>query len=142
MEYKEDWLKHNFDEESNNNDNAIRSEFVRNIGIDEELFDEEQLEYLSDFLKDYRLEICKHLAAFICKSDTNGKSKKNIDALFVRIAGRAALLDDILNNREVKINLWKDTYGTSTHQRYDAVTEMIEELKEYNPFIEKTFARR
>lgn len=142
IEYKEDWSQHNFIESENNNDAKIKEEFMSNCDLDTTLFDEEQLDYLTEFLNDYRIDICKHLVSFICKSNLRGVNQKNIDALFVRIAGRAALLDDILNNRNTKVTLWKTTYGTSIHQRYDAVAEMIEELKEFNPFIDKVLAKR
>lgn len=142
VEYKEDWSQHNFDTALNNNDKQVNKEFMDNVGLDTDLFDEEQIEYLTEFLKDYRLEVCKTLTDFICRTELKGKTPKNVDALFVRIAGRAALLDDLLNNRETKINLWKSTYGTSLHQRYDCLYSMVEELKQFNPFIEKALERR
>ena len=141
--YIEDWQVTNpYNLNTSDNDHEVRIEFLENSGLDAELFDSEQLIYLKDFLSDYRMEIARTLVEFICKPDFKGKSLKNKNALFVKIAGRAALLDELLNNRKLKINEWKSIYGVSLHQRYDVLYEVIDELKDSNLFTANIFKKR
>lgn len=110
--------------------------------FDKTLFDDEQLEYLCDFLADYRTETMKIMLDFITNLEANGNSKKNKDALFVRIAARAVIIDSVLNAREYKVLDLKTTYGISTHQYYDEIARLTTELEKQNKNINELLKRR
>lgn len=136
-EYKEDWKLHNF-----GNEQEIKREASLPNDFDKTLFDDEQIEYLCEFLADYRTETMKIMLDFITNLEANGSSKKNKDALFVRIAARAVIIDSVLNARDYKVLDLKTTYGISTHQYYDEIGRLTNELQKQNKNINELLKRR
>ena len=135
-EYKEDWKHHNFENQEIKREATLPNDFEK------DLFDDEQLEYLCDFLADYRTETMKIMLDFITNLEANGNSKKNKDALFVRIAARAVIIDSVLNARDYKVLDLKTTYGISTHQYYDEIARLTTELEKQNKNINELLKRR
>ena len=136
-EYKEDWKLHNF-----GTDEETKREATLPRDFDKSLFDEEQIEYITDFLTDYRTETMKIMLDFITQPNANGNSKKHKDALFIRIAARAVIIDSVLNARDYKVLDLKSTYGISTHQYYDEISRLTAELEKQNKNINELLKRR
>lgn len=135
-EYKEDWKQHNFEECAVNRDCSIPEEFMSDI------FDDEQREIIAEYLADYRTEVIKIILDFITNINANGKSRKNKEALYVRIASRAVILDSLLNHRDFKVLELKSFYGISTHQYYDEINRLTEELESKNKNIKNLLKRK
>ena len=135
-EYKEDWSKHNFACTEVKRECTLPSEF------DTAIFDAEQRQIIADYLSDYRTEVIKIILDFITNVEANGTSKKNKDALFIRIASRAVILDGLLNARNTKVLELKSTYGISTHQYYDEINRLTLELEKHNKNISQLLKRK
>lgn len=135
-EYREDWGKHNFTNEEVKREASLPNDF------ENDLFDEEQKEFLSGYLADYRLEAIKRVLDFIVNIEPNGTSKKNKDAAFVRIVARVVILDSILNKRDFKVLEMKTLFGISTHQYYDELSRLTKELNDQNKNIESILKRK
>lgn len=135
-EYREDWSKHNFANEEVKREASLPKDF------ETDLFDEEQKEFLSGYLADYRLEAIKRVLDFIVNIEPNGNSKKNKDAAFVRIVARVIILDSILNKRDFKVLEMKTLFGISTHQYYDELSRLTKELNDQNKNIESILKRK
>lgn len=135
-EYKEDWGKHNFEEDLIKRECPVPDEFMNDI------FDDEQREIIAEYLADYRTEVIKIILDFITNITANGRSKKNKDALYVRIASRAVILDSLLNHRDFKVLELKSLYGISTHQYYDEINRLTEELESQNKNIKSLLQRK
>lgn len=135
-EYKEDWSKHNFACTEVKRECALPSEF------DSAIFDAEQRQIIAEYLSDYRTEVIKIILDFITNVEANGNARKNKDALFVRIASRAVILDGLLNNRNTKVLELKTLYGISTHQYYDEINRLTVELEKHNKNISTLLKRK
>lgn len=134
-EYREDWKLHNF------GNDQIQREATLPHDLDKDLFDEDQLEYLTEYMADYRLEVIRIILNWITNIQANGKSKKNLEALYARIASRAVILDSILNKRDFKVLEMKSLFGISTHQYYDELNRVMAELNSKNKNIENILKR-
>lgn len=99
--------------------------------LDKKIIDPEQIEYLQRFLEDYRAEVIQTIISFIVNVPNHGNGK----ATQARIVSRAALLDRLLNKREVTAREIPKIYGVSIHQYYDTLQEVEKELKENNSSI-------
>lgn len=103
--------------------------------LDSTLFDEEQIEYLQEFLADYRTEVAQGIIEFLVSVPCNGDKESHRRATQARIVSRAALLDRLLNKRDITARQIPQVYGVSIHQYYDALQEIESELKENNSSI-------
>ena len=92
-------------------------------------------------MADYRLEVIRIILNWITNIQANGKSKKNLEALYARIASRAVILDSILNKRDFKVLEMKSLFGISTHQYYDELNRVMAELNSNNKNIENILKR-
>ena len=100
--------------------------------FDNSKFDAEQVEYLQEFLEDFRTEVARGLIHFVIDVPRNGDKESHKRAIQARIVSRAALLDRILNKREVTAREIPNTYGVSIHQYYDTLQEVEQMLRENN----------
>lgn len=100
--------------------------------IDKSKFDAEQIEYIQEFLEDFRREMAQGIIEFIIKVPSHGNKDNHRGATMARIVSRAALLDRLLNKREVTAREIPNIYGVSVHQYYDSLSEIEEELKDNN----------
>lgn len=103
--------------------------------LDKSKFDAEQIEYLQEFLEDFRTEVAAGIITFIVSVKNNGDKESHRRATQARIVSRAALLDRLINKREVTARELPKTYGVSVHQYYDTLQEVEEELKQNNEKI-------
>lgn len=100
--------------------------------IDRDKFDSEQLEYLQEFMEDYRREMAQGIINFITSVKIKGNKENHQKATQARIISRVALLDRILNKRDITAREIPNHYGISIHQYYDSLNEIEEELKDQN----------
>lgn len=103
--------------------------------LDKSKFDAEQIEYLQEFLEDYRTEVAQGIVGFIVSVPIFGDKESHKRATQARIVSRAALLDRLLNKREITAREIPKIYGVSIHQYYDNLQEVENELKENNDSI-------
>lgn len=128
-EYKQDWKPHNGEGVETTREATAPAD------LDLNLFDDDQINYLIDYLADYRLQIIRVICDWITKPEALGQSKKSKDAANARIVARAVILDTILNKRDYKVLELKTLYGISTHQYYDELNRLTEELGKNNKNI-------
>lgn len=100
--------------------------------LDSSKFDLEQIEYLQEFLQDFRTEVAQGIVQFIVNVPCHGDKEHHRKATQARIVSRAALLDRLLNKREVTARKIPSTYGVSIHQYYDSLQEVEQELAQNN----------
>lgn len=103
--------------------------------LDNSKFDPEQIEYLQEFLEDYRTEVAQGVIRFIVSVPCHGDKESHRRATQARITSRAALLDRLINKREVTARELPQTYGVSIHQYYDTLQEVEQELEKNNSNI-------
>lgn len=110
-----------------------------------ELFEDEQLEYLQDFLADYRLQNIRDFCKFVLEGDTpKNASEKSKEAYLQRVVCRIALVLRLLDE-DLKDVAWKDTpqyFGLSSHVFFDVKDTVLYELARSNPRINKVLQCR
>lgn len=113
--------------------------------LDFELFDDEQLVYLQDFLAEYRLESIRDFSKFILEGDTpKNNSVKSKEAYLQRVVCRIALVLRLLD-RDLQHLAWKDTpahFNLSSHVFFDVKDETLYNLIGNNPRMKKILQMR
>lgn len=103
--------------------------------LNETEFEADQIEEIKAMLEDQRLEVAQSIIKFIVEVPILGKSASNQKATQARIASRVALLDRLLNKRELRARDIPSVYGVSIHQYYDTLEEVEAQLEDSNSKI-------
>lgn len=138
VQYIDSWIQMQPDEPSD-------AERVLPSNLDFELFENEQLSYLQDFLAEYRLENIRDFCKFVLEGDKpKNASEKSKEAFLQRVVCRIALVLRLLDENLQQV-AWKDTptyFGLSSHVFFDCKDAMLYELARSNPRINKVLQCR
>ena len=94
------------------------------------MFDDDQLEYLAEYLPWYRKEVSQHLLRFLNEPAKSIKknSERSRKAINMRMLCRLVLLHKIINDDETGYRDLPETFGISNHILYDERKRIIDEL--------------
>ena len=114
------------------------------LNLDYEEFDDQQLEYLMDYLVEYRLQSILELLKFLLNDAPNSPSEKSKVAYHQRVVCRCALLMRLLN-KDLENLQWCQTpkfFNVSSHVFNDCKDEVFVELSKFCPRIGKVMQMR
>lgn len=113
--------------------------------MDLDVFDNEQLSYLQDFLVEYRLENIRDFCKFVLEGDCpKNASEKSKEAYLQRVVCRIALVLRLLDE-DLQGLAWKDTpayFGLSSHVFFDTKDAVLYELARSNPRMDRVLQCR
>lgn len=116
----------------------------RTIPLDLELdyFDDEAIEYLKDYLADFKMDMTRKLINFLIGDNIRGTGEHQKQARINRIACRCVLLHKLLEMKDLKWSDIPEQYGISSHTFFEVKDEILKELKQFNPRIAKVLQMR
>ena len=137
VRYIDEWAEMQPDESSSPERNLPSS-------LDFETFDDEQLEYLQDYLVEYRLQSILEFCKFLLNDKPNSPSEKSKNAYLQRIVCKLALIRRLLDTNLQNLH-WCETpayFHVSSHVFNDVKDEVYKELCKVSPRINKVMQMR
>lgn len=114
----------------------------KNFEVEE--FDDEQLEYLKDYLVEYRLESIIEFVKFLLNDAPHTNSEKSKVAYFQRIVCKLVLMRRLLDYdlQDMPWNEVPKNFGLSSHVFFDVKDCVFKELCKISPRINKVMQMR
>lgn len=107
-------------------------------------FTDEQLNYLKDYLVEYRLECIIEFIKFLLNDSPNTNSEKSKVAYFQRIVCKLVLMRRLLDwdLQDMPWNEVPKNFGLSSHVFFDVKDMVFRELSKISPRINKVMQMR